>query len=336
MLHIDCARWDQTPEDLRRLATSAPHPRTRERFLALYEITQASCATRVAPHTHRHPQTVMGWVHAYNEQGPAALAYRRPFDRLRRRPPPFCPHIEAELGAVIDAARCAAAAPPIAGADPPPRWTLRRLVAWVRERFGLRCCRETIRAALRRLDLSWKKAKYLLGRADPEKRQAFVKQVQDLLDGAQRDRYLLVFWDEAHIHQETDLGYGWAPRGQRFWVTSHSPGLSAKLSFYGLYLYNEGAVRLWPYPRANGTHMIDALRRLRAALRQAQEARLADPRGLGRRLLSPRCLCEENGRRIAPRSCAAARLQPRLHARRGTLALAARRGDISLLPPHRG
>ena len=63
----------------------------------------------------------------------------------------------------------------------------------MRERFGLRCCRETIRAALHRLDLSWKKAKKLLGRADPAKRQAFVGQVQDLLAGAQRDRYLLVY-----------------------------------------------------------------------------------------------------------------------------------------------
>jgi hypothetical protein len=91
MLRIDTARWGQTPEDLRHLATSAPHPRTRERFLALYEITQESCATRVAPHTRRHPQTVMGWVHAYNEHGPEALAYRRtggrpPFARRSHRP----------------------------------------------------------------------------------------------------------------------------------------------------------------------------------------------------------------------------------------------------------
>ena len=47
MLFIDHARWGQTPEDLRRLATSAPHRRTRERFLALYEITQECCATPV-------------------------------------------------------------------------------------------------------------------------------------------------------------------------------------------------------------------------------------------------------------------------------------------------
>jgi hypothetical protein len=77
MLRIDCARWGQTPEDLRQVATSAPHPRTRERFLALYEITRACCATRVAPQTNRHPQTVMEWVHLYNNGGPEALAYRR-------------------------------------------------------------------------------------------------------------------------------------------------------------------------------------------------------------------------------------------------------------------
>src|SRR6187200_3739185 len=52
-------------EDLRHVALSAPHARTRERALALYEITQGSCATRVAARTGRHPQTVMGWVHAY-------------------------------------------------------------------------------------------------------------------------------------------------------------------------------------------------------------------------------------------------------------------------------
>ena len=134
----------------------------------------------------------------------------------------------------------------------------------MRERFGLRGCRETIRTALLGLKLSWKKAKKLLGRADPERRQAFIEGVRDLLAGAQRDQHLVVFLDEAHIHQDCDLGYGWAERGQRFWVASRSPGLSARVSFSGLYLYNEGQVRLWPYSRANGEHTIDVLRRLRA------------------------------------------------------------------------
>jgi Tfp pilus assembly protein PilP len=82
MLRVDHARWDQTPADLRELAMSASHPRTRERFLALYEITQESCATRVAAQARRHPQTVMEWLHLYNT--PEALAYQRTGGR-----PPF-------------------------------------------------------------------------------------------------------------------------------------------------------------------------------------------------------------------------------------------------------
>ncbi len=87
MLPVDHGRWGQTSEDLRQLAVSAPHRRTRERFLALYDITQESGgATRVAVRAGRHPQTVMGWLHAYNAHGPEALVYRRTGGR-----PPFVP-----------------------------------------------------------------------------------------------------------------------------------------------------------------------------------------------------------------------------------------------------
>src|SRR6201985_1877766 len=74
-----CGGW--RPAHSIRAPPSAPEP---VEGLALYEITQASCATRVAPRTHRHPQTVMEWVHTYNERGAAALAYRRTGGR-----PPF-------------------------------------------------------------------------------------------------------------------------------------------------------------------------------------------------------------------------------------------------------
>src|SRR5215212_1045362 len=84
VLRVEYARWGQSPEDLRSLALNAPHARTRERALALYEITQGRCATRVAGRTGRHAQTIMGWVHAYNAQGPDALAFRRTGGR-----PPF-------------------------------------------------------------------------------------------------------------------------------------------------------------------------------------------------------------------------------------------------------
>src|SRR3954447_11538010 len=77
VLRVDRARWGQTPEDLRHLALSAPHARTRERALALFDITQHRCATQVAVRTGRRAHTVMEWVHAYNQGGPDALTVRR-------------------------------------------------------------------------------------------------------------------------------------------------------------------------------------------------------------------------------------------------------------------
>jgi transposase len=86
VLRVDTARWEQTPEDLRHLAVSAPHARTRERALALCDIARGDCATQVAARTGRHPQTVIGWVHAYHDRGPEALVYQRTGGR-----PPFVP-----------------------------------------------------------------------------------------------------------------------------------------------------------------------------------------------------------------------------------------------------
>ena len=71
-------------EDLRGLALSARHARSRERFVALHEIARGGCASAVAERTGRHPQTVMGWLHRYNEGGPEAVQDRRTGGR-----PPF-------------------------------------------------------------------------------------------------------------------------------------------------------------------------------------------------------------------------------------------------------
>ena len=84
MLRVDHDHWGQTQTDLREMAVGAFHARSRERFLALYDIAQGACATQVAMRTARHPQTVMGWLHTYNNHGPAALSYQRTGGR-----PPF-------------------------------------------------------------------------------------------------------------------------------------------------------------------------------------------------------------------------------------------------------
>ena len=75
MLRVDHERWEQTVSDLRRASLSASEERTRERYLALYEIACGSNATEVARRTGRNHQTVQDWVKRYNARGPEALTY---------------------------------------------------------------------------------------------------------------------------------------------------------------------------------------------------------------------------------------------------------------------
>lgn len=175
-------------------------------------------------------------------------------------------HVQQALDSVIRESLETAASPPQtrpADAVILPRWTLKRLVAWVKTTFEIDCCRDTLRKVLKKLGFSWKKARKLLNKANPEKRAAFLEKLEGLLDDALHQRCLLVYIDEAHIHLDTDEGYGWSIKGERFWVSSSSPGLK-KVSFYGLYLYDLAQVRIFPYEVANQETAIDVLERLRA------------------------------------------------------------------------
>ena len=85
MIRVEMAKWGQTLDDLRRASVHTPHRRSRERFQALYLIASGRFnATACAAHIGRQDETVLGWVHRYNEQGPDALTYRRTGGR-----PPF-------------------------------------------------------------------------------------------------------------------------------------------------------------------------------------------------------------------------------------------------------
>ncbi len=89
MVRVDAAKWGQTPDELRRAAVQASHPRTRERFQALSLIAAGPFnATGRAAHPGRDDETAPGWVRWYNGGGPDAVADRRTGGRaplLRRR-----------------------------------------------------------------------------------------------------------------------------------------------------------------------------------------------------------------------------------------------------------
>ena len=77
MVYPDFEKWHQKAEDIRRLSIEAKHIRSRERFQALYMIgSKQKSASQWAKEIKRQKQTVLGWVHAYNEYGPNSIHYQ--------------------------------------------------------------------------------------------------------------------------------------------------------------------------------------------------------------------------------------------------------------------
>jgi transposase len=77
MIRPDFVKWGQSPQEILKLSVAASHKRTRERFQALYMIgTGQKNASQWAQEIGRQDVTVLNWVHTYNAQGPAGLAYR--------------------------------------------------------------------------------------------------------------------------------------------------------------------------------------------------------------------------------------------------------------------
>ncbi len=260
MLKVYTEKWGQNEESLRQQALKEAHPRSRERLLALYDICRGQNATQVGIRTGRNPQTVMGWVHRYNAEGPESMRYRHSGGYTSV----LSSEVQRGLDQCIREALSWSKIPPQKRqGSTPPRWTLKRLVAWVKEKFNIECCRETVRKCLKKLGFSWKKARKLLNKANPNKRAEYIETLNALFEELLRDNnHLLIYIDEAHIHLDTDEGYGWSIQGERFWISSSSPG-RAKVSFYGIYLYNLGKVKILPYDCANGLNTIEVLNLLR-------------------------------------------------------------------------
>ena len=259
MVRPDFTKWQQTPEDVLRLVREAEHPRNRERYMALYAIgTKASNATQWAKATGRENETVLGWIHLYNADGPDAVAYRHSGGRT----PLFAQETEAELVRVVKTST------PKDHGLPGRGWTLKKLQRWVADRLGRKVSRSALRTILRAAGLRWKRCKKLLANGDPVKRAAFIEQFQTLYERMCRGEVVVIYLDEVHLHQDMEVGYTWSPVGETAWVPSSSPGLSARLNYFGAYNFTDGACFVWEDGKCNGDTTLRFLDSLAAWLNE--------------------------------------------------------------------
>lgn len=128
--------------------------------------------------------------------------------------------------------------------------------------------RATLSAMLAAARLSWKKCKKLLGKRNPDKRQAFLGKLARYYDRVARRQVVLVYIDESHFHRDLDLGYTWGRIGERVWRVSDCPPLADRLNWYGAYNFTDGACLVWAEGACNKENTVSFLRRVNEWVRR--------------------------------------------------------------------
>lgn len=85
---VSMERWRMDGKALRERMYRAPTPRERERWHALWLLSQGWTIAKVAEMLERDAHTIAGWLGEYAEKGPEALA----FEQSGGAPPPSTRH----------------------------------------------------------------------------------------------------------------------------------------------------------------------------------------------------------------------------------------------------
>jgi hypothetical protein len=101
-----------------------------------------------------------------------------------------------------------------------------------------------------------------LGKANPAQREEFLKTFEDLYRQMCAEQVIVVYIDESHLHRDLDLGYTWAPVGQRVWRVSDCPSLSERINWYGAYNFTSGKCLIWNEGNCNTEHTDQFLQRV--------------------------------------------------------------------------
>jgi transposase len=124
-------------------------------------------------------------------------------------------------------------------------WTLKKVRQWVSTQLNRVVSRSALHTMLQKARLSWKKCKKLLGKRNPQKREAFMKRLLSTYEKVRRHETVVIYVDESHFHRDVEIGYTWGRIGERIWHASDCPPLAERINWFGAYNFTDGQCMIW-------------------------------------------------------------------------------------------
>ncbi len=214
--------------DLRRRLILSPTP--RERWHPLWLLSQGWTASAAAQALERDPHTIGPWHSAFNEGGVRALIFEQTGGSSR-----------AQRGAASGVVGSGAGTTSCAGIGM-ANWIWRMVQQFAARRYGIGLSRNSCLNYLHRLGFVLKWPKKRLVKADERKRESFVAEYADLVDGARRFGAKIFFADEAHFRADAELRSERVLKGEPTLVDPSSSRDGEKASYYSAVCLETGEV----------------------------------------------------------------------------------------------
>src|SRR5262249_15569362 len=209
----------ESAASLFRKRFTAPHPRVRERLVALALVAEGLPATVVAQRLGRHRGTIEPWIRCFNARGLEGLV----------------PEFRGQPGALLSAKELAPwpqvlpHAPRAVGLKT-GTWTGKAVGALIKRTCSRPISAATARRSLHRQGFRRQRPRTRFTKADPEAQRAFAQGLQQVEHRREPGR-VTGSMDQGQIWQEALPRLGWCLRGQPAWVASTSPSTRATLWF---------------------------------------------------------------------------------------------------------
>lgn len=172
--------------------------RVKERLLIVLLSMEGYRPSAIAPIVHRDTDTVLTWLHRWNDSGFEGL-HDRPYSG---RPPVLSPEEQEQT---------VKWAPDTV--SPGKRLTCRHIACHIQNVFGKTLDEDSVRRMMHRHNCSWQKPGTKDHRADPEEQRKFQKTLQDRMENEPGTRFF--FTDECIFQPATSTAHTWGLRGLR-------------------------------------------------------------------------------------------------------------------------
>jgi transposase len=122
-------------------------------------------------------------------------------------------------------------------------WNAAMICDLIKKRFKASYSVKYIPQLMRKIGLSYQKAKYMAIKADPKKRKEWIEKTwPKILAKAKRDKAMILFGDEASFALWGSLAYTWAPKGKQPLIPTNGNRKSLKVFgmidyFFGKFIH---------------------------------------------------------------------------------------------------